>query len=259
MKGRSYLMAAAVAGLATVYSLAAWAAPFARDGLVVTHASRHYHTAPETIAATQAIVREAAQAGRTVVALGQWDIATDPDWYAPFGGEITRALLSHHGENDLQPDVDAAGTVRFAAIGGYHGACLGWTLAELVSRALLRPATRLVEVTLPMAAIYTGFRRGAAGELVPATPEDEANADDSIDGLNMRALTAGMTDAEWVPFMAESVRVGFFETAPMVALGLRDVAFELWRNGRRVHTMAAPWVTRLQGGRVVRLRYVDRE
>ena len=55
MKGRSYLMAAAVAGLAAVYSLAAWAAPFARDGLVVTHASRHYHTAPETIAAVSGI------------------------------------------------------------------------------------------------------------------------------------------------------------------------------------------------------------
>lgn len=221
-----------ICGLMAVNHSTADATPHVQlpdDALVVTHASRYYHTAVETEEATNDIVAEAISTGRKVFALGQSDVTTDSDWYTLRHAPNLVPLISRAGEHHLYPG-HAAKTVT--VIGGYHSACLGRTLSELAARFIEKSDGAVLEIRLPMRAIYTGFLFDSDRKLVPPTPRQESILDNSVDGLNLRTVTDAMTDSEWANFMYDSLRIAVFEKSPMRRLDLSGVAFSIRRHGK---------------------------
>jgi hypothetical protein len=199
--------------------------------VIVTHASRHYQTHPETIAATTELLAARKRAGQAIYELGQNDVATDPDWYALRPTDVTRVFLSDYGEHPLYPATRTGEVFQVTAVGGYHCACLGWTLAEVCQRFLAQRAATTLVIELPMAAIYTGFLRDGTGALVPGNAEDESKADDSIDGLNLAQVTQGLSDEDFVPVMRDNLRWGPFAKAPLAASDHTGLGFELACKG----------------------------
>jgi len=212
-------------------------APLKNNSVVIVHASRWYHTNPETIDETNKIVNVARAQDHDVVALWQKDISSDPLWYAYRDTiHITQSFYSRAGEHHLVPLMPVHGTdFHVTFVGGYHSACLGWAMAELVSRFIHENRQGNLEIILPMKAIFTGYRF-AHGELLPRTPYEEANTDDSIDGLNLFKATEKMSDGEWRKFMMESLRLAVFEKHPLSSMDWGDVRFALMRDGRVIDT-----------------------
>lgn len=231
------------------------------DGaIVVTHATRYYHTNPETIAVTNSLLTLAATAGHPIYALGQTAIADDPDWYTFRDDRLTHRFLSRAGEHDLYPRTETA-TFSLTAMGGYHSACLGWTLSELTSRFLDTNGSELT-IRLPMRTVYTGFLFGADGQLKPHTPYDESILDDSIDGLNLNQATAAMDDLRWTDFLRVSLQIAVFDKAPMRRTDLASFEFQLLRDGRLLASFhGAPDGLHLSGKgstrKIVRFNYTS--
>lgn len=218
--------------------------------LIVTHATRRFNTHGSVIQATRAEIDEATAQGRPVYALGDQDVRTDPRWYGYRDRRITRAWISTAGEHPFFPAATEGGTFEVEVIGGYHCACLGRTLVQLIERFLSESEDAELLVRLPMRAIYTGYRLSPTGALVPATPAEEAASDSSVDGENLETVTRSMDDTEWAAFMTESLRLSVLSRNPLDRTDLRRVSFRLSRRGTPV-----AWIPGVSPTRVIRFQY----
>ncbi len=220
------------------------------EALIITHATRRYESHGSVIQATLDAIDRAVAQRRPVYALGDEDIYTDPRWYAYRDSRITRAWTSASGEHPFFPVAPGAQVFNVEVLGGYHCACLGQTLVQLIARFLSVAGISELNIDLPMRAIYTGYLLSPRGTLIPATPREEANADDSVDGESLEVATQMMSDAQWADFMMESLRLSVFSRRPLWLMDLSHVSVTVSRKGVPVRDVrgASP-------AKLIRFRY----
>jgi hypothetical protein len=209
-----------------LFSLPSTANPLSTNSLILVHTSKHYHTDPQTIEFTRQLPQKNSYS--MIVALTQ----NDHLWYGPV--IVDQMISSHHGEHALTlPNSANADEFVVTVVGGYHSACLGWTLAELIERFSVSNWKKLV-IHLPMKGIFTGFLRDAEGSLLPLNPENESWADNSVDGLNLSQATLTMKNDQWTQFMVLSLKLAVFDKAPFRSLTTGTWRIILKRNGQAV-------------------------
>ena len=197
--------------------------------LVITHATRYYHTNPRTIAATRKLLSQAKLDHQDIFLLSSNPLPGDRDWYTQIMG---KALYSRAGEHPLYPANEKIGVFRVDVAGGYDCACLGRTVSDLVSRFVTETSIKELQVNLYLDAIYTGFRFDSKGQLNPSTPYEESYLDDSVDGLNFYQVTSDMNDEVWADFLMDSLKWAVMKNYPMRPVRKTPVLFRLYRQGR---------------------------
>lgn len=213
-----------------LFSFSAWALELSPDTLILTHTSRYYHTNAETIYATENEIQKAT----TVIALAQFPIATDSDWYGFPLSKIQYEFYSHAGDHTLSfPKISKDGKFTVTVVGGYFSACLGRSLSTLIVNFLSDSGSILeLIINLPMKAIFTGFI-AKDGVLIPKTPYLESILDTSMDGLNLDEVLKLVAEKERSSFIKESIELAIFNRSNA------SFSLEAKINGRTLYQNAS--------------------
>ena len=180
------------------------------DGdLIVVHPSKHYHTNPDTIIATNKLIQKFDRS----VMLYQFEPADDPLWYADLklGNQIY--VYSRSGENKLSLSTKSS-SIEITMAGGYLTSCLGRAVADVMATFLKSKNLKTLKINLESAAIFTGHLKQNQS-LVPKTPYAESILDDSVDGLNFSEVLL-VLNGNNRSYFSELLKIGFIKNAPMM-------------------------------------------
>ena len=214
--------------LSTSSLLATELVPVENKALILTHTTEKYHTSSDTILFTNTLISSFLEMNREVIALAEFNPQRDVNWYSK---DFSKFYLSTFGEHALTPKDDGSESFEITMIGGYHGACLGWSVARFIQRFVQNSAHVKLRVNLPLAAIYTGFLFDENGELRPSTPTEETWLDDSVDGLPMLSVMNSLSSEYWLAFLDESIFVGILENNPLSHQLNQQLEFRILRDG----------------------------
>jgi len=180
------------------------------DGeLIVVHPSKHYHTNPDTIIATNKLIQKFDRS----VMLYQYDPSDDPLWYADLNLKNQVYVYSRSGENKLALSAKSS-SIEVTMAGGYLTSCLGRAIADVMATFLKSKNLKTLKINLESSAIFTGHLEQNQS-LVPNTPYAESILDDSVDGLSFSEVLS-VLNGDNKAYFAELLEIGFIKNAPMM-------------------------------------------